>query len=111
VEGRVADEFQFSRIFRTASSEQYTVRRGDFDVARLDLHIGAMVVHASLIVTSDEVNDEDIGTLNELIDEQLVLTSDSEREDFIMTVYRGVQTDAFSDATFDDEPGPERNGH
>jgi hypothetical protein len=49
-------------------------------------------------VTSDDVQD-----LIDAIDEELIMSADVARDDFIVTVYQGREVGVFSDEEFDEE--------
>lgn len=105
--------YQFDRHCRTPHSEVYTIRSNGEDVGRVDLHYGQNVVYGTLVVLDDR-DTEQVAELIELIDEQLVLTADVTREDFVITVFTGRQTGIYSDDSFDDEEDDlddQRNGH
>ncbi|MFN8534775.1 MAG: hypothetical protein U0556_14655 [Dehalococcoidia bacterium] len=105
-------DFQFDRHCRTAHSEAYTIRSGGADVGRIDLHYGQNVVYGTLIVLDAREPDQ-ITELIEIVDEQLVLTADVVREDFVITVFNGQSVGIYSDDSFEDEDelDEQRNGH
>ena len=89
-------ELRYDRVCRTPHSEAYLLSEGDSPLGRVDLHFGASVVHGVLIVER-EVSDADLHALVQRIDEDLVLTADQPREDFLVTVYHGTETGVISD--------------
>ena len=106
-------EIQFDRHCRTPHSESYTIRSDGADVGRIDLHYGQNVVYGTLVVLDNRDTDE-LSELIELIDEQLVLTADVTREDFVITVFAGRQVGIYSDDSFEDDEDDldeQRNGH
>ncbi len=91
--------WRFERESRTPHSEQWAIETDDFAIGHVDLHFtssrtfGTIAVHSSV----------DEATIEELIaevDERLVLTADPERDDFVVTVWRGE-----SYGTFSEDPG------
>lgn len=93
----------FERQFRTPSSEGYYVKNPDGNrIGRVDLHFATDVVYATLVVEVDIVED-DVLDLIEQIDEDLVVTADVHRDDFLVTVYRGKDLGFYSDDYFGDE--------
>ena len=86
----------FDRQYRTASSEGYNVRQESRRIARLDLHFTTQSVYATLVLLED-LAEEEVLTLIERIDESLVLSAETPREDFVVTVFRGEETGFYSD--------------
>ena len=95
-------ELRYDRVCRTPQSEAYLLSEGDSPLGRVDLHFGASVVHGVLIVERD-MSDADLHGLVQRIDEDLVLTADQPREDFLVTVYHGSETGVISDGDEEDE--------
>jgi hypothetical protein len=93
----------FERQFRTPHSEGYYLRNGGGDkIGRIDLHFATDVVYATMIVEID-VTEDDVLDLIEQVDEDLVVTADVPRDDFLVTVYRGKDLGFYSDDYFGDE--------
>ena len=102
-------DYQFERESRTPYSEAYAIDDGGDVVGRVDIHFNSGgTVHATLCVPQD-FEEDDIEELIAEINERLVLTSDPHREDFVVTVWRGVQAGVFSEES-DEEDAPEGNG-
>ena len=96
-------EYQFERESRTPYSESYTIEASGDVVGRVDIHFTqSSVVHATLCVPTD-FDDDDIQDLIGEIDERLVLTTDEYRDDFVVTVWRGVQAGVYSEEEEEDE--------
>ncbi|HYM16234.1 MAG TPA: hypothetical protein VEZ14_11800 [Dehalococcoidia bacterium] len=94
--------YQFERDVRTPYSESYTIEADGDETGRVDLHFtGQGFVHATLCVPAD-ADDDEIQELIAEVDERLVLTTDPERADFIVTVWRGTPAGVYSE---DDEEG------
>ncbi len=96
-------DYQFERESRTPFSEAYTVEEGGDVVARADIHFTPSgVVYATLCVPQD-FDEGDIQDLIGEIDERLVLSTDAYRDDFVVTVWRGVQAGVYSEEEDDEE--------
>ncbi len=92
----------FDREVRTPHSESYTVLDDNQIVGRVDLHIQAPNIHATLCTTAD-ASDERIRELIDAVDEQLAMTADPFREDFVVTVWKGVPAGVYGDADGSDD--------
>jgi hypothetical protein len=91
--------FRFERESRTAHSEGYTIVDGDRIVGRVDLHFTGTIVQGSLSV-DESLTEHQVEDLIELIDEHLVMTADTPREDFVVSVFIGRNLGTFSDEDF-----------
>lgn len=87
---------RFERQVRTESSEVFVVFGGARRIGRLDLHYARFEVHGTLVSEVD-LTDDEVQQLIDQIDEELVQTHDPEREDFLVTVYRGEELGFYSD--------------
>jgi hypothetical protein len=87
---------RFDRHFRTASSEGYHVMRESERIATVDLHFTLVDVRCTLILEK-AMPREEIARLIERIDEDLVLSADTPREDLLVNVYQGTEVGFFSD--------------
>lgn len=96
----------FERECRTPHSECYTIFEDGSIVGRVDLHYQGTNVYATLCTTAD-ANEERIQQLIDATDEQLVMTADPYREDFVVTVWRGSPAGVYSDNELDDEEDDE----
>jgi hypothetical protein len=101
------DDIRFERHFRTPSSEGYYIMQGDslHNSSRLgtvDLHFTSTTVHGTLILER-ELEETDLAKLIEQIDEDLVLSADVPREDFLVSVYVGKDVGFYSDEYFAEE--------
>mgnify|MGYP000963605975 CR=1 FL=1 len=91
------------RQFRTPFSEGYYLKNDKGDkIGRVDLHFATDVVYATLIIEI-ETTEDDVMDLIEQIDEELVMTADVQRDDLLVTVYRGKDLGFYSDDYFGDE--------
>jgi hypothetical protein len=97
-------EYRFERECRTPFSEVYLIIAGEEQKGRVDLHFSPSVVYATLCVGED-MNPEGIRDLIDIIDEELVMSADVVRDDFIVTVYQGREAGVFSDEELEEEEG------
>ena len=102
------DVLRYDRQYRTPYSEGYHVLRADERIGRLDLHYTSTVVYGTLVLEQD-VAEPELLALLEQIDEALVLSAEVPREDFLVTVYRGMELGLYSDEFLSERRG-ERGG-
>ena len=95
-------DYRFERDCRTPYSEAYVISSNQSAIGRVDLHFAANLVTAMLCV-GENLTAEEIRELIDVIDEELVLSSDVPRDDFIVTVFQGREAGIFSDEEFDGE--------
>lgn len=97
-------EYRFERQCRTASSEQFIIRENDQAVGRVDLHYGPSVVYATLTV-AEKFTESEIQDLMNIIDDDLVSSTDMPRDDFVVAVFQGRELGTYTDDYFegDDE--------
>ena len=100
--------YRFERECRTPYSEAYTIVDGETPVGRVDLHFTTSVVHATLNVL-ENITQDGIQELIDTMDEDLVMTADAARGDFIVAVYQGRDVGVFSDEDFDEEEEEDKN--
>jgi hypothetical protein len=86
----------FERQYRTPSSEGYHILAGDARVGHVDLHFTQTNVYATLLIEA-QLGEEYVLDLIERIDESLVLSAETPREDLLVTVFQGKQTGLYSD--------------
>ena len=89
-------QYFFERESRTSHSEQWTIENNDYSLGRIDIHFTSGKTHATLSVHSS-MDDNAIEELIGEIDERLVLSADPEREDFIVTVWKGEEFGVFAE--------------
>lgn len=94
--------YRFERESRTPHSEAYAILQDDRLVGRVDLHFTSTVAQATLAV-EESLTEDEIERLIEMIDEDLVVTADTPREDFIVAVYQGRSLGTYSDTDFDND--------
>jgi len=92
----------YHRQSRTPSSEQYQLMEGENRLGHLDLHYGAKEVFGTLVLDR-ELDEDTIAQLIEEIDNDLVLSGEVSRDDFLIRVYTGREVAFFSDELLRDE--------
>ena len=98
--------YRFERECRTPFSEVYLVIADEEEVGRVDLHFTPSVVYATLCI-GENLTEEGIRDLIDTIDEELVMTADVARDDFIVTVHQGREVGVFSDEELEEEESPD----
>ncbi len=91
------EDVRFDRQFRTPNSEGYHMMTGTTRVGTVDLHFTSTTVHCTLVL-EQELEREDLAKLIEQIDEDLVLSADTPRDDFLVSVYVGKEVGFFNDS-------------
>ena len=94
--------YTFERESRTPHSEAFIVQADDNEVARVDIHYGDDLAHATLCVP-DEFSEDQIQELIGEIDERLVMTTQPFRDDFVVTVWLGRQAGVYSEEFEEEE--------
>ena len=95
-------DYRFERECRTPYSEAYIITREEEHIGRIDLHYLSDLAYGTLCVNED-MTLEDIQDLVELIDEEMVMSAEMYREDFIVTVHQGKEIGVFSDEDEEEE--------
>jgi len=93
----VADKFNLSRLVRTVASEIYVVWEGDRRVGQLHIHYAHYTIHVTLMLEVDiSMTDEE--DLIEQIDEDIISSylPSFEREEMLVTIFRGEEISSFS---------------
>lgn len=106
-------EVRFERQCRTAYSEGYLMFDGEDRLGRIDLHYTPNVVYGTIVIER-ELDEDDVLDLIEQADDELVLTADVQRDDFVVSVYQGREVGTYSDEFFEgeeEEEGEEGDGH
>lgn len=101
---RIMDDLRFDRHFRTPNSEGYHIMRGQQRLGSADLHFTTTTVHCTLVI-EQELDRADIAKLIERIDEDLVLSADTPRDDFVVSAFRGSEIGFFDDSFRADDEG------
>ena len=101
--------FRLVRLVRTLSSEVYLIWDEARRLGQIDLHYADDSIHANLILEA-ELSEADQQQLYAQIDEDIVSSylPSFEREEFILTVFRGEEVDSFNYPPTGEEPEPER---
>ncbi len=73
--------------------------QSDNRLGTVDIHFTTTAVHGTLILER-ELNEADLTKLIEQIDEDLVLSADMPRDDFLVSVYVGKDVGFYSDEFF-----------
>ena len=94
--------YRFERECRTPYSEVYLIATDDERSGRVDIHFTPSIVYATLCVGGN-ITSEEVQDLIDTIDEELVMSADVARDDFIVTVYQGRELGVFSDEEFEEE--------
>lgn len=103
------DDVRFDRHFRTPHSEGYHLMQETKRLGTVDLHFTSTTVHCTLVI-EQELSKADLARLIEQIDEDLVLSADTPRDDFLVTVYQGKELGFFTDTYRADEEGVTLDG-
>ena len=93
----MADKYALSRLVRTVSSEIYVIWEGEKRVGQLHLHYAHYTIHVTLMFEVDiSLGDEE--ELIAQIDEDIVSSylPSFEREEMLVTVFRGEEVSSFS---------------
>src|SRR5437667_4212468 len=104
---KAMDDIRFERHFRTPYSESYYIMQGvgmqtNNRLGRVDIHFTSTAVHGTLILER-ELEEVELTKLIEQIDEDLVLSADMPRDDFLVSVSVGKDVGFYSDEYFAEE--------
>lgn len=93
----MADKFQLSRLVRTVSSEIYVIWDGEKRVGQLHLHFAHYTIHVTMMLEVDISLSEEEELLAQ-IDDDIVSSylPSFEREEMLVTVFRGEEVSSFS---------------
>ncbi len=95
-------DVRFDRQFRTPYSEGYFIIEEVTRIGVIELHFTGVNVHATLILER-ELERADIVKLIEQIDDDLVMTADTPREDLLVSVYSGKDIGFYNDDIIEEE--------
>jgi hypothetical protein len=92
--------FRLSRLVRTRSSEIFIIWEDETRIGQLDLHYAQETIHATLILEADLTPETEEELLSQ-IDEDIVSSylPSFEREDFLVTVFRGEEICSYTDSS------------
>lgn len=100
------DELRFERQYRTPHSEGYLMFDGQDRLGRIELHFTQSVVYGTMMLER-ELEEDEILDVIEQADDELVMTADVPRDDFIVTVFHGKDVGTYSDDYFEDDDDDE----
>ncbi len=89
-------EYNYDRLVRTPYSEGYEIRDGQNRLGHLDLHYASQEVYGTLIL-EHEMDEDRLLELIERIDDDLVLSAEMPRQDFLISVYQGRDVGLYND--------------
>jgi hypothetical protein len=101
--------FKLTRIVRTPSSEVFLIWEDNLRVGQVDLHYAHDTVYATVVLEADlSVTSEE--ELLSQIDEDMVSSylPSFEREDFVVTVFRGEEISTYTDSSGLDDSDEDR---
>jgi hypothetical protein len=103
-EHRMDGRYRFTRLVRTNSSEIYLIWEQGNRVGQVDLHFAIDTIHATVILESDLVVELEEELLTQ-IDEDIVSSylPSFDRNDFLVTVFRGEEISSYTDSQVLDE--------
>jgi hypothetical protein len=89
--------FRLSRLLRTDASEVYLIWEGERRIGQVDLHYADAIIHAHMILEVDLTEEEERLICSQL-DEDVVTSylPCFEREEFVITIFRGEEVDSFT---------------
>jgi hypothetical protein len=92
--------FRLTRLVRTQTSEIYLIWDEDRRIGQVDLHFAHDTIHGTLILESDLTIDQEEGLIAQIDDDivQAYLPS-FDREDFLITVFRGEEISHYTDSS------------
>lgn len=90
-------KYDLSRLVRTVSSEIYVIWEGEKRIGQIHLHYAHYTIHVTLILEMDiSLTDEE--EIIAQVDEDVVSSylPSFEREEMLVTVFRGEEINSFS---------------
>jgi len=96
--------YRLTRVIRTQTSEVYLAWDNEHRVAQVDLHYGTDVIHATVVLETD-LEEDTIHDLLRQVDREIVASylQDFERENLLVSVFRGDEVMTVSDEDHEDE--------
>lgn len=96
--------YRLTRVFRTTTSEVYLAWDGEDRVGQIDIHYGPDLVQATVILERD-IPPEEAESLVKQVDRDVVASylQDFERENFLVSVFRGYEVMTIQDEDLSDE--------
>ena len=97
---RVATNFKLTRLVRTQTSEIYLIWDDDRRIGQLDLHYAHDTIHGTLILENDLSIEQEEGLIAQIDDDVVHAYLPSfDREDFLITVFRGEEISNYTDSS------------
>jgi hypothetical protein len=98
--------YRLTRVVRTGTSEIHLAWQDEVRVGQIDIHYGPEVIHATLILEQDIARDA-IDRLIKQVDRDIIASylQDFERDNLLVTVFRGDEIMTYSDEDHDEEEG------
>ena len=92
--------YRLSRLVRTNSSEIFLIWEDDRRIGQLDVHYAQDTIHGTLVLEADLTPETEEELLSQ-IDEDVISSymPSFEREDFLVTVFRGEEISSFTDSS------------
>ena len=89
-----------TRLVRTQSSEIYLIWDDDRRLGQLDIHYAHDTIHATLVLEADLPIEQEEGLIAQ-IDDDVVQSylPNFDREDFLITVFRGEEISNYTDTS------------
>lgn len=102
--------FRLTRLIRTLTSEILLIWDNERTIGQADIHYAGDRIYATVIL-EDDFNEADEVTLRTQLDRDVVSAylQDYERDDFVVTVFRGQETASYSDAMGDEDASHEED--
>ncbi len=96
--------YRLTRVMRTHTSEIYLAWRDERRVAQIDLHYGPDTIQGTVILEED-FDEDALHALVKQIDRDVVASylQDFERENFLVSVFRGEEVMTTSDEDSEDD--------
>jgi hypothetical protein len=92
--------YRLSRLVRTQSSEVFLVWEEDRRIGQLDLHYAHTTIHATHVLEADLPVSVEEELLSQIDDDVVSSYLPSfEREDFLVTVFRGDEISTYNDSS------------
>lgn len=102
------NRFRLTRLIRTLSSEILLIWGDERTVGQADIHYAGDRIYATVIL-EDAFDEADEAALRSQLDRDMVAAylQDYERDDFVVTIFRGRETASYSDSMSDEDSNHE----
>lgn len=99
-EERIATSFRLTRLVRTQTSEIYLIWDEERRIGQIDIHYAHDTIHGTLLLESDLTIDQEEGLIAQIDDDIVHAYLPSfDREDFLVTVFRGEEISHYTDTS------------